>query len=129
MVLINNTSSPPPQCSSAPPFSVSFTPLTDPSAPLDVRLDTLRRLKNEIVGHEQRKEAAVRGGAVAALAAVLGAGGKGGVRAASNGVGIAAAGAAVRNGGVGGGQAAGWTVEEEVRLQGVLILGSLAIGA
>ena len=83
----------------------------------------IANLKNEIVGHEQRKELAVVHGVVKPLAGLLRTearkGGK--RRRATNG-----------SGGIGrereGERAQQWTTEDELRFQATLVVGSLANG-
>lgn len=96
--------------------------LSNPSSP-EAQVNALRNLKNEIVGHEQRKELAVVHGIVKPLARLL----KGGIRKG---------GKRRRNGsitnGSGGASAMGrdneWDVEDELRFQATLVVGSLANG-
>lgn len=104
--------------SSIPP---ALAELSNPTTP-EAQVDALRNLKNEIVGHEQRKELAVVHGIVKPLAGLL----KGGIRKG---------GKRRRNGGVtnGGGPVATgrdneWDVEDELRFQATLVVGSLANG-
>ncbi|KAF2454458.1 hypothetical protein BDY21DRAFT_399760 [Lineolata rhizophorae] len=100
----------------------------------------LRRLKNDIVGHDQRKEAVLRSGAVRPLIEVLrGATKASGKRRRDDDVGAGLEGMGSDIGGMGPGFEGGsvgrgvdggmeWTVEMEQRLQATLILGSLAQG-
>lgn len=97
--------------------------LSSPSSP-ETQLNALRNLKNEIVGHEQRKELAVTHGVVKPLAGLLRAETrKGGKRR--------------RGAQIGGGSGAistlservmEWSTEDELRLQATLVVGSLANG-
>ena len=83
----------------------------------------LRSLKNEIVGHEQRKELAVASGVVQPLARLLGQE-SGGERNTRNGWEDGAMGAS--EGGRGGDERTDdWS---EMRLQATLVVGSLANG-
>lgn len=101
--------------SSIPP---ALMELSSPSTP-EAQATALRNLKNEIVGHEQRKELAVVHGVVKPLAGLLRTetrkGGKKrrGVQNGSNAT---------------GDRAAEWTTEDELRFQATLVVGSLAIG-
>ncbi|KAF1970099.1 ARM repeat-containing protein [Bimuria novae-zelandiae CBS 107.79] len=80
--------------------------LSNPSTP-EAQLTALRNLKNDIVGHEQRKEHAVEHGVVKALALLL----------RTN--------TAKRRRGA---HVSGLPVEDELRFQATLVVGSLAIG-
>ncbi|KAF1961155.1 armadillo repeat domain-containing protein [Byssothecium circinans] len=95
--------------------------LSNPSTP-EAQVNALRNLKNEIVGHEQRKELAVVHGVVKPLARLLrGETRKGGKRrrgGATNG----------RGGVAGTAQDGEWGAEEELRFQATLVVGSLANG-
>lgn len=96
--------------------------LSNPSSP-EAQLDALRNIKNEIVGHEQRKELAVVHGVVKPLAALLRTEArKGGKRRRG--------GALNGNDGSRGGEdgTAEWSTEEELRFQATLVVGSLANG-
>lgn len=112
--------------SSIPPALLELRSPTSPSA----QVEALRDLKNEIVGHDQRKELAVRHGVVAPLARILRAEARrGGKRRARGGVANGNAVAAA------GSSAAGperrerdWGCEEEMRLQATVVVGSLALG-
>lgn len=87
--------------------------LANPSTPA-AQVDALRSLKNEIVGHEQRKEVAITHGIVRPLARLLrGDSRRGGKR---------------RRSGEGSGYNGEWTTEDELRFQGMLVVGSLANG-
>src|SRR4051812_29328978 len=104
--------------SSIPPALIE---LSNPSSP-DAQVNALRNLKNEIVGHDQRKELAVRHGVIKSLANLLGAEArKGGKRrrAVQNGNGTG--GRDVRN-------TTEWTTADELRFQATLVVGSLANG-
>ena len=117
--------------SSIPPALLELRSPTSPSA----QVEALRDLKNEIVGHDQRKELAVRHGVVAPLARILRAEARrGGKRRARGGVAngstVTAAGSSAA-----GSSAAGperrereWGCEEEMRLQATVVVGSLALG-
>ncbi|KZM20824.1 uncharacterized protein EKO05_0008751 [Ascochyta rabiei] len=101
--------------------------LSKPTSP-DAQVAALRNLKNEIVGHEQRKELAVTHGLVRPLAALLDEGArKGGRRRHSNG-----AAQELQNGSAPRSQTRhakdDWTVDDELRLQATLVVGSLANG-
>lgn len=88
--------------------------LRAPGTTRDAQIVALKQLKNDIVGHERRKELAVQQGALEPLVGILrGAGGESEER--------------------GGGGAprdllAVWTPADEARLQALLVLGSLASG-
>lgn len=92
--------------------------LSNPSSP-EAQLDALRNLKNEIVGHGQRKELAVVHGVVKPLAALLRPETpKGGRRRRG-----------VHNGTHATGESAtAWTSEDERRFQATLVVESLATG-
>ncbi|ORY18006.1 armadillo-type protein [Clohesyomyces aquaticus] len=103
--------------------------LSNPTTP-EAQVKALRDLKNEIVGHDQRKEVAVKHGVVRPLATILKAEGRRGAKRRSNGA-INGGGASVgRDGGMGLGAAGQWewTSEDEMRFQATLVLGSLANG-
>jgi hypothetical protein len=104
--------------STIPPALVE---LSNPSS-VEAQLDALRNLKNEIVGHEQRKELAVVHGVVKPLAGLLRTEArKGGKR--RRGV--------ANGGGSSGGpgeRAMEWSTEDELRFQATLVVGSLANG-
>lgn len=82
-------------------------------------VDALRKLKNEIVGHEQRKELVVSFGVVKPLAVLLEK--KGGKRRRG-----------VTNGSTGAPREServqAWTANDESRFQATLVVGSLANG-
>jgi hypothetical protein len=97
--------------------------LSNPSTP-EAQVTALQNLKNEIVGHEQRKELAVAHGVVKPLAGLLRAEArKGGKRRRNviNGSSSDLFGEARRN-------TADWTTEDELRFQATLVVGSLANG-
>ncbi|KAF2688826.1 ARM repeat-containing protein [Lentithecium fluviatile CBS 122367] len=93
--------------------------LSNPSSP-EAQLNALRNLKNEIVGHEQRKELAVIHGVVKPLAALL--------RTEARKGGKRRRGVANGSGGGLGERAAEWSTEDELRFQATLVVGSLANG-
>jgi len=97
--------------------------LSNPSSP-EAQLAALQSLKNEIVGHEQRKELAVTHGVVKPLAKLLRAEArKGGKRrrdlSNGNAAGLFSEGRR---------SLAEWTTEDELRFQATLVVGSLANG-
>jgi hypothetical protein len=100
--------------SSIPP---ALLELSNPTTP-EAQVNALRDLKNEIVGHDQRKELAVRHGVVKPLVEILTR--KGGKRGkeAMNG----------HAGSVEDGRGSEWSVEDEMRYQATLVVGSLALG-
>ena len=114
--------------STIPPALLELRSPTSPSA----QVEALRDLKNEIVGHDQRKELAVRHGVVAPLARILRAEARrGGKRRARGGVANGSAVAAAAAGSSAGGpekREREWGCEEEMRLQATLVVGSLALG-
>lgn len=83
-----------------------------------VQTAALRRLKNELIGHDQRKEAWVGWGIIPVLSRVLSFRRGSGKRAAAGEL----------NGSSEQGHKTGRTEEEEACLQAVIILGSLAQG-
>lgn len=96
--------------------------LSNPSNP-EAQATALRNLKNEIVGHEQRKELAVLHGVVKPLAGLL--------RIETRRGGKRRRG--IQNGSLGirGGEndrPTEWTAEDELRFQATLVVGSLANG-
>lgn len=104
--------------SSIPPALIE---LSNPSTP-EAQVNALRNLKNEIVGHDQRKELAVRHGVVTPLAGLLRTEArKGGKRRKG-----------VQNGnsssGREGERTLEWSTEDELRFQATLMVGSLANG-
>jgi hypothetical protein len=97
--------------------------LANPSSP-EAQVAALQSLKNEIVGHEQRKELAVTHGVVKPLAGLLRAEArKGGKRRRSqaNGHGSGLFSETKRS-------LEEWTTEDELRFQATLVVGSLANG-
>jgi len=97
--------------------------LSSPSTP-EAQVKALQNLKNEIVGHEQRKELAVTHGVVKPLARLLRAEARrGGKRRnnVTNGHGSGIFGETSRS-------PAEWTIEDELRFQATLVVGSLANG-
>lgn len=108
--------------------------LSNPTTP-EAQVVALRNLKNEIVGHEQRKELAVTHGVVRPLAGLLREGvRRGGKRRHSNGVtqetsnGAAATSAPAPSSRTRQGHHDEWTREDELRFQATLVVGSLANG-
>lgn len=102
--------------SSMPP---ALLELTNPSSP-EAQVNALRSLKNELIGHDQRKELAIRHGVVKPLVEILKAEArKGGKRRKGtlNGTSRADEDAAFD-----------WSVEDELRYQAILVVGSLALG-
>lgn len=88
------------------PSTTALEALRNASASIDEQIAILRQLKNDIVGHPQRKELVVKQATVEPL-----------VRVASS------------TGGHGGEEGAeGWSKADEARLQATLVLGSLAAG-
>ncbi|KAL5114202.1 hypothetical protein ACEQ8H_007904 [Pleosporales sp. CAS-2024a] len=97
--------------------------LANPSA-LDAQLAALQSLKNEIVGHEQRKELAVTHGVVGPLAGLLRVEARrGGKRRRHHGNGHGSGLFSENNS-----AHAEWTSEDELRFQATLVIGSLANG-
>jgi hypothetical protein len=97
--------------------------LSNPSSP-EAQVAALQSLKNEIVGHEQRKELAVTHGVVKPLAGLLRAEArKGGKRRRSHANGHGSGLFTESNRSL-----AEWTTEDELRFQATLIVGSLANG-
>jgi hypothetical protein len=74
------------------------------------QIESLKQLKNNLVGHDQRKEIVVRNGVLESLVAIISTPGSGEQNGASTG------------------QAQAWTQQDEARLQATIILGSLATG-
>lgn len=105
--------------SSIPPALIELCNPTSPEA----QVTALRNLKNEIVGHDQRKELAVRHGVVKPLAEILRVetrkGGKRRRGGALNGNSSVAREAE---------RAIEWNTEDELRFQATLVVGSLANG-
>ncbi|KAF2118874.1 armadillo-type protein [Lophiotrema nucula] len=105
--------------SSIPPALIE---LSNPSTP-EAQVKALRDLKNEIVGHDQRKELAVRHGVVKPLAGILRAEARRGGkrrRGAQNG----SSGGAARERDT----TLEWSTEDELRFQATLVVGSLVNG-
>ncbi|PSN68439.1 ARM repeat-containing protein [Corynespora cassiicola Philippines] len=108
--------------------------LAHPTTP-EAQVGALRSLKNEIVGHEQRKELAVLHGVVRPLAGILKAearkGGKrrrGVMNGSGNSTAGATAAAAAATAGREGEGKEEWGVEDELRFQATLVVGTLANG-
>ncbi|OSS47783.1 hypothetical protein B5807_06567 [Epicoccum nigrum] len=107
--------------------------LSNPTTP-EAQVDALRNLKNEIVGHEQRKELAVTHGVIRPLAGLLKEGvRRGGKMRHSNGLTQEASnGSAPSSGHAPSSQIRQeqevWTREDELRFQATLVVGSLANG-
>jgi hypothetical protein len=104
----------------------ALTELSHPTTP-EAQVEALQNLKNEIVGHEQRKELAVTHGVVKPLARLLRAEArKGGKRrrgqANGHGSGLFDETRRSHEG------LADWTNEDELRFQATLVVGSLANG-
>lgn len=99
----------------------ALSELSNPSTP-EAQVNALRNLKNEIVGHEQRKELAVVHGIVKPLAGLL----KGGIRKGGNKRGKS--GEINRGGSTTAGSDNEWDVEDELQFQATLVVGSLANG-
>lgn len=101
----------------------ALSELANPSTP-EAQLAALQNLKNEIVGHEQRKELAVTHGVVKPLAGLLRAEARKGGKRRRN----------VTNGhssglfNESGKSIEEWTTEDELRFQATLVAGSLANG-
>lgn len=74
------------------------------------QIESLKQLKNNLVGHDQRKEIAVKNGVLESLVAIISTPASGQQNGASTGQGQA------------------WTQQDEARLQAIIILGSLATG-
>jgi hypothetical protein len=102
--------------------------LSNPTTP-EAQADALRNLKNEIVGHEQRKELAVTHGVIRPLAGLLKEGvRRGGKRRHSNGLTQQASNGSVPSSGHLSSSQEVWTREDELRFQATLVVGSLANG-
>lgn len=100
--------------------------LSSPSTP-EAQLAALQSLKNEIVGHEQRKELAVTHGVIRPLSGLLRAEArKGGKRrrGQSNGHGSGLFSESTQS----SASSSQWTTEDELRFQATLVVGSLANG-
>lgn len=101
----------------------ALSELSNPTTP-EAQVTALQNLKNEIVGHEQRKELAVTHGVVKPLAGLLRAEARKGGKRRRN----------VANGssvGLFSDAQSGveeWTTEDELRFQATLVVGSLANG-
>lgn len=103
-----------------PPSLVALHELKSSPAPAD-QLRLLRLIKNDIVGHSQRKELVVKHGLLDPLSnLILSAARTNGKRASHHLNGSAQSSAAPD---------AQWTIEDEIRLQATLIIGSLANGS
>ena len=83
----------------------------------EAQISSLKQLKNDIVGHDQRKELVVKQGILDPLVDILASSPRkaAGKRSATNGVSLPQT-------------PSSWTHEDEARLQATLILGSLANG-
>ena len=97
------------------PSFAAISTLGDLATPVHERLQVAKHLKNLIVGHDQRKELAVRHGVVQPLADIIASGSKGKRRLELNGVSLSA-------------HEDHATAEEDLKLQAILIIGSLASG-
>lgn len=101
----------------------ALTELSHPTSS-EAQVKALQALKNEIVGHEQRKELAVTHGVIKPLAGLLGAEARRGGKRRRN----------VANGQSSGFASASrasqaeWTTEDELRFQATLVVGTLANG-
>jgi hypothetical protein len=103
--------------------------LINPTSP-ETQVEALRELKNEIVGHDQRKELAVRHGVVKPLASILKAEARKEGKRRRGGGGMATNGAHaghVRDS-VEGSRGLQGNGEEDLRLQATHVVGSLANG-
>jgi len=97
--------------------------LSNPSTP-EAQIAALQSLKNEIVGHEQRKELAVTHGIVKPLAGLLRVEArKGGKRRRGQANGHGSGPSSESRG-----SRVDWTTEDELRFQATLVVGSLANG-
>jgi len=97
--------------------------LAKPTTPA-AQVAALQSLKNEIVGHEQRKELAVTHGVVKPLAGLLRCeASKGGKRRRNGASGQTPGHCSEKRTSL-----ADWTTEDEVRFQATLVVGSLANG-
>lgn len=97
------------------PSFAAISALGDLATPVHERLRVAKHLKNLIIGHDQRKELAVRHGVVQPLADIITSGSKGKRRLELNGVSLSA-------------HQDHATAEEDLKLQAILIIGSLASG-
>lgn len=105
----------------------ALTELSNPTT-REAQVVALRNLKNEIVGHEQRKELAVTHGVIRPLADLLREGvRRGGKRRHSNGTSQEAHNGSAPSSRLRQGQE-DWTREDELRFQATLVVGSLANG-
>jgi hypothetical protein len=107
---------------------------TDPPAALDAlrsaktpreQLAALKQLKNDIIGHEQRKEIIIQHGVVEHLVRSLVGNGTGNARGKRRSTKIDTGGAVNRGG---DGATSEWELGHQIRLQGVFIVTSLAHG-
>ncbi|KAH4687216.1 hypothetical protein HBH80_005660 [Parastagonospora nodorum] len=97
--------------------------LSNPSTP-EAQIAALQSLKNEIVGHEQRKELAVTHGIIKPLAGLLRVEArKGGKRRRGQANGHGSGPSSESRG-----SRVDWTIEDELRFQATLVIGSLANG-
>jgi hypothetical protein len=95
------------------PSSEAIEAIRNPSS-IEEQISTLKQLKNDIVGHAQRKELVLKQGVVEPLVKTVSVAGKAtGKRRESNGVPQ---------------HPLPWSLEDEARLQAILVLGSLASG-
>jgi hypothetical protein len=102
---------------------LALNELSTPSTP-EAQIAALQSLKNEIVGHEQRKELAVTHGVVKPLAGLLKAEARrGGKRRRSQANGHGSSLFSENRGSL-----AEWTTEDELRFQATLVVGTLANG-
>jgi hypothetical protein len=102
---------------------LALNELSNPSTP-EAQIAALQSLKNEIVGHEQRKELAVTHGVVKPLAGLLKAEARrGGKRRRSQANGHGSGLFSESRGSL-----AEWTTEDELRFQATLVVGTLANG-
>ncbi|KAF1363953.1 ARM repeat-containing protein [Lizonia empirigonia] len=102
--------------------------LSNPSTP-EAQVVALRNLKNEIVGHEQRKELAVTHGVIRPLAGLLREGvRRGGKRRHSNGIRQEDRNKSAPPLSQTWHAQEDWTTEDELRFQATLVVGSLANG-
>jgi hypothetical protein len=109
--------------------SIIPSALAELSNPTTPEAQALRNLKNEIVGHEQRKELAVTHGVIRPLAGLLKEGvRRGGKRRHSNGLTQQASNGSVPSSGHLSSSQEVWTREDELRFQATLVVGSLANG-
>ncbi|KAL6708305.1 hypothetical protein ACN47E_003229 [Coniothyrium glycines] len=97
--------------------------LSSPTSP-EAQVTALQALKNEIVGHEQRKELAVLHGIIKPLTGLLGAEARRGGKRRRNGTNGPASGFKSDD----RASQSEWTIEDELRFQATLVVGSLANG-